>query len=197
MECWRRVSAVVLAAGASTRFGLPKQLLPVAGTTMIEHILNIVVATQVDEVVVVLGHSATQVAKHIPPGCRTVLNKDWEAGISSSIRAGLAAIDHQAEAALFVLADQPQVTSAAIERILQAYYGSTKPIVAPVYHGQRGTPVLFDRRLFPALKALRGDVGGREVMARLADEIATVEMESPEMFLDIDTAADYHRFLER
>jgi len=195
IECWRRVSAVVLAAGASKRFGLSKQLLPVAGTTMIEHILDAVIATSVDEVVVVLGYSASQIAEHIPPGCRAALNKDWETGISSSIRVGLEAIDPHAEAVLFVLADQPFVTSGALERILQAYYGSTKPIVAPVYQGQRGTPVLFDQRFFSALRALCGDVGGREVMARFANEVLDVEMQSPEMFLDIDTPTDYEKFL--
>ncbi len=197
IECWRRVSAIVLAAGASKRFGLPKQLLPIAGTTMIEHVLNVVMATSVNEVVVVLGHSAAQIAERIPSDCRTALNEAWEAGISSSIQVGLEAIARTAEAALLVLADQPYLTSGALERILQAYYGSTKPIVAPMYDGQRGTPVLFDRRLFSELRTLRGDVGGREVIARFAKEMTAVEMRSAEMFLDIDTPAEYEEFLAR
>jgi molybdenum cofactor cytidylyltransferase len=197
IECWRRVSAVVLAAGASKRFGRPKQLLPVAGTTMIEHVLNVVRASSVDEVVVVLGHCAAQVAGRIPPGCRTALNKDWEAGISSSIRVGLEAIDGKAVAALFVLADQPHINNEGIERILQAYYGSSKSIVVPAYRGQSGAPVLFDRRLFPALKALRGDVGGRQIIARYANQVLTVEMQSSDMFIDIDTPTDYDELRKR
>jgi molybdenum cofactor cytidylyltransferase len=197
IECWRRVSAVVLAAGASKRFGRPKQLLPIAGTTMIEHVLNVLRASSVDEVVVVLGHSAAQVAGRIPPGCRTVLNEDWEAGVSWSIRAGLEAIDDKAEAALFVLADQPHINSEAIERILQAYYGSIKSIVVPAYRGQSGAPVLFDRSLFSALKALRGDVGGRQIIARFADQVLTVEMQSSDMFIDIDTPSDYEELRKR
>jgi molybdenum cofactor cytidylyltransferase len=197
IECWRRVSAVVLAAGASKRFGRPKQLLPAAGTTMIEHVLNVVRASSVDEVVVVLGHSAAQVAGRIPPGCRTVLNEDWESGISSSIRAGLEAIDGKAEAALFVLADQPHINSEGIERILQAYYGSIKSIVVPAYRGVTGAPVLFDRRRFPALKALRGDVGGRQIIARSANQVLTVEMQASDMFIDIDTPTDYEELRKR
>jgi molybdenum cofactor cytidylyltransferase len=197
VECWRRVSAVVLAAGGSKRFGRTKQLLPLAGTTMIEHVLNVVLASSVDEVVVVVGHSASQVAGRIPPGCRTVLNKDWEAGISSSIRAGLEAIDDKAEAALFVLADQPHINSEAIERILHAYHGSAKSIVVPAYRGQSGAPVLFDRSLFSALKALRGDVGGRQIIARFPVQVLTVEMQSSAVLVDVDTPGDYEELRKR
>jgi len=213
VECWRRVSAIVLAAGASQRFGRPKQLLAVGGTTMIEHVLRTVRETSVDDVVVVLGHLAAQMTKYVPASCRTVLNKDWDAGISSSIRVGLQAIERRvapstgrssaaahrwpgtAQAALFVLADQPRLKSEDIEAILQAYYGTTKPIVIPVYQGQRGNPVLFDRRLFPALERLRGDVGGRDVVARFPDQVLDVQVPSRGIFSDIDTADDYERFL--
>nr|MBC7244320.1 putative selenium-dependent hydroxylase accessory protein YqeC [Chloroflexota bacterium] len=197
MECWRRVSAVVLAAGASKRFGMPKQLLPIAGKTMIEHVLDAVMATSVDEVIVVLGCSAEQITPCIPSACRTVWNEKWEAGMSSSICAGLEAIDRRSEAALFVLADQPLVTSSALERILLAYYRTTKPIVASSCEGRRSPPALFDRCLFPELKALHGDIGGRQVIARFEDKVVPVEVESPEICCDIDTDADYRRLLER
>ena len=193
VECWRRVSAAVLAGGGSKRLGRTKQLLPVSGTTMIEHVLHTVLDTSVDEVIVVLGHAAAEIAPHIPVGCRTVVNPDWQDGISSSIRAGLQAMDHRSEAALFVLADQPLLTSAALQRILYAYYGTTKAIVAPVYRGQRGAPALFDRRMFSALRSLNGDVGGHEVIQQFPHEVLPVEMEAAQMFLDVDTAADYEQ----
>jgi molybdenum cofactor cytidylyltransferase len=201
IECWRHVSAVVLAAGGSSRLGRPKQLLPVAGTsgtgrTMIEQVLHEVLGTHVDQVIVVLGHAAAEITPHIPAGCRTVLNPDWEAGISSSIRAGLEAVHRRAEAVLFVLADQPLLTGTALERILRAYYGTTKAIVAPVYRGQRGAPALFDRRLFPALRSLRGDVGGRKVIRQFPHEVLPVETDTPEIFLDVDTASDYEELLK-
>jgi molybdenum cofactor cytidylyltransferase len=124
-----------------------------------------------------------------------VVNEDWEAGLSSSIRVGLDAIDPAAHAALFVLADQPLINSKDVERILRAYYGSMRPIVVPTCRGQRGNPVLFDRHLFPALKDLRGDVGGRELVVRLEDEVLPVEMQSSDLFFDIDTPAAYEQFL--
>jgi len=194
-ECWRRVSAVVLAAGGSKRLGRPKQLLPLAGRTMIEQVLGTVMAVGVHEVIVVLGHAAAPIAEHMPSGCRLVLNPDWESGISSSLRAGLAAVDPRTEAALFVLADQPHMTAEAMTRIVRAYYGTTKSIVVPVHQGTRGNPVLFDRRHFGALEALSGDLGGREVIAACAGEVLPVEMESAELFLDIDTPEDYQGLL--
>lgn len=197
IECWRHVSAVVLAAGGSRRLGRPKQLLPVAGKTMIQHALDVVMSTSVDQVIVVLGHAAAEIAPHIPAGCQTVLNPDWEAGISSSIQTGLQAVQRQAEAVLFVLADQPLLTGTALERILCAYYGTTKAIVTPVHHGQRGAPALFDRSLFAALRSLSGDVGGREVIRQFAHEVLPVEMDAPEMFLDVDTASDYEELLKQ
>lgn len=195
VECWRRVSAVVLAAGAARRLGRPKQLLPVADSTMLERVLRTVMDTSTEEVIVVLGHAAAEIAPHVPASCRTVLNPDWEAGISSSIRSGLEAVDPRAEAVLFVLADQPLLTSVALERLLLAYYGTTKAIVAPVHEGQQGAPALFDRRLFAALRALQGDVGGRQVIKQFPHEVLPVELEA-DLFLDIDTAADYERLLK-
>ncbi len=193
-ECWRRVSAVVLAAGASKRLGFPKQLLDIGGSKMIEHVLRALRVTSVDEIMVVLGHEAAQVARYVPTWCEVVYNANWEEGIASSMRAGLGAMDRRAEAAIFILADQPNVGSQAIERILQAYYGTSRPIVVPAYQGQRGNPVLFDRCLFPVLETLQGDVGGRQVLARSVGQTLTVEMPSAEVFFDIDTAEDYHLF---
>jgi molybdenum cofactor cytidylyltransferase len=194
LECWRRVSAVVLAAGASKRLGSPKQLLDIAGSKMIERVLRALRGTSVDEIIVVLGYAAAQIARYVPAWCRVVQNANWEEGIASSIRTGLAAVDRRAEAAMFILADQPNVGSQAMERILHAYYGSSKPIVVPVYQGRRGNPVLFDRCLFPALETLQGDVGGRQVLARFVGKTLAVEMPSAEVFFDIDTAEDYDLF---
>lgn len=197
MESWRRVAAVVLAAGGSTRFGRPKQLLPLGESTLIEQVLGVVTAAGLDQVVVVLGSSAAQIAERIPAGCRIVVNPEWESGISSSIRAGLEGVALGVEAVLFVLADQPGITGAALRRIVRAYYATDQPIVVPTVRGQRGAPVLFDRRLFPELNALKGDVGGRQVLARHAHQVLEVEIESPDVFLDVDTPADYRRLLER
>jgi molybdenum cofactor cytidylyltransferase len=205
-ESWRRVAAVVLAAGASTRLGSPKQLLQVAGQTLIERVLKTVRASRVDDVVVVLGQHAETIREYVPAWCRTALNRDWADGISSSIRTGIESLeDHsiqpgapgKAEAALFVLVDQPFLRSQDIDLILQTYYGSQEAIVVPTHQGRYGNPVLFDQCLFPDLKRLRGDVGGRQLLAHFQDRLLTVEMPSADLFLDIDTPADYLDLLKR
>ncbi len=196
VECWRRVSAVVLAAGSATRFGTPKQLLPLEGTTLIERVLHTLHASGVFETIVVLGHAADRIAPHIPAWCQVAYNRHWMEGISSSIRAGLEAVSPAAQAMLLVQADQPRLRSEHIERILRAYYGTTHSIVAPFHQGQRGTPVLFDQRHFAALAKLRGDVGGRQIIAELRGELLAVELPSADPFLDIDTPSDYERLLE-
>jgi molybdenum cofactor cytidylyltransferase len=196
LESWRRVAAVVLAAGESRRLGRPKQLLRVGQTTMIEHVLRAVLGAHLDQVVVVLGSRAAEIAPHVTAGTQSVLNADWSSGISSSIRAGLSAVASTIEAALFVLADQPHLTSTTLERIVQAYYGTEKSIVVPACQGRRGSPVLFDRRHFDELKALHGDVGGRAVAQRHAECVLEVELETDETLTDIDTLADYESFLK-
>jgi molybdenum cofactor cytidylyltransferase len=193
-ERWRKVSAVVLAAGASTRFGSPKQLARVRGKVLLRHTLDALRPTGVDEVVVVLGHAADEIAAQVPKWCRTVLNVEWEQGISSSVRTGIEAMNHRSEAALFVLGDQPHVGRGTIEPILLAYYGSTHPIIVPTRCGRRGSPVLFDRQLFPMLEGLRGDIGGRQLLDARPEYVQTVELEDEDAFFDIDIPADLERY---
>ena len=196
LENWRRVAAVVLAAGESRRLGHPKQLLRVGKTTMIEQVLRTVIGAHLDQVVVVLGSHAEEIAPHVPAETQSILNADWGSGISSSICTGLSAVASPIEAALFVLADQPQLTHAALERIVQSYYSTDKSIVIPVYQGHRGSPALFDRRHFDELKVLCGDVGGRTVAQRHPDCVLEVELETDQSFVDIDTLTDYEMYLK-
>jgi molybdenum cofactor cytidylyltransferase len=196
-ECWRRVSAIVLAAGGSGRMGRIKQLLPVAGMPMLERIFRALAGTTVAEVIAVLGASAERIAPQIPSHCRTVLNPNWRSGLSTSLKAGLAASSPRSHAALFLLADQPLVSAALLERLLHAYYGTTQGIVAPRFRGQQGTPALFDRRLFPALELVSGDSGGREVIRALPEQIVWVDMDTPKELADIDTPEDYQKLNEQ
>jgi molybdenum cofactor cytidylyltransferase len=195
VACRRRVTAVVLAAGAAQRFGGLKQLLPVRGTTMLEHVIGQVRAAGVYEVVVVLGCHADRIARHVPDGCRIVRNVNWWEGLSSSVRAGLEAVCSSSGAALFVPADQPNLGAEVVGRILEAYYRTASAIVAPFYGQEHGAPVLFDRGLFGELTALEGDVGGRTVVARHRQDVYAVPVESQAVLLDVDTREDYERYV--
>jgi molybdenum cofactor cytidylyltransferase len=194
LECWRKTTAVVLAAGGAVRYGATKQLLTIGQTTMIEHVIAQLRGSWVDDVVVVVGHEAERVAQHVPSSCRVAVNEHWAEGISSSIRVGLGEIGADCEAVIFVLADQPNLDSQTVNRLLSGFYTSDKSIVVPTFSQARGTPVLFERSRFDDLAALSGDVGGRAVIARFPSEVKPVEVASPSVFLDVDTPEDYERY---
>jgi len=197
-EVHGRVAAVVLAAGGSSRLGggAAKQLLPwQPGGTLAGRAVDIArVAGAVDEVVVVVGHRAGEVQAALGERpVRVVVNAHWQAGQSSSVATGLAILGPEVSAALFVLADQPEVAPDVLNRLVERHRQTLAPVVTPVYQGgQRGNPVLFDRRTFPELLALEGDTGGRPLIQRYGSQVAQVEIAAP-LPQGIETMEDYRR----
>lgn len=192
-----KVAAIVLAAGASTRYGQPKQLLPVGDKTMLQYVVDIVLASPVDQTIVVLGHRASEIGATLKDGpADIVTNEEWEAGLSTSVQAGLRAVRPDAQAALFVLADQPAITPEIIAALLGRYQETGAPIVVPTYQGKRGNPVLFDRSLFAELMKVQDDQGGRQLIDVYGDKTEKVEVGSEAVLVDVDTETDYHRFKE-
>jgi len=189
-----RVAAVVLAAGASERFGQPKQLLPWAGSTLLSHVVDRALASQADPVVVVLGHQAEACRAALGDRPVTVVvNPDWAQGQSTSVRVGLAALPSGVGAVLFLLADQPGVTPAIINALIERHRSTLAPVVWPEYEGRRGNPVLFDRDTFRQLAQVTGDTGGRPVLQAHADRAQRVPVSDPGVLFDIDAPEDYSR----
>jgi molybdenum cofactor cytidylyltransferase len=199
-----KVAAIVLAAGASTRYGQPKQVLPVGGKTMLQHVVDVVLASPVDQTIVVLGHRADEIGASVRQGLPTaadksadiVTNEEWQAGLSTSVQAGLRAIRPDVQAALFVLADQPAITPGIIAALLGRYRETEASIVVPTYEGKRGNPALFDRSLFAELMEVRNDQGGRQLIDRYANRTEKVEVGSEAVLVDVDTEEDYQHFKE-
>lgn len=190
------ISGVVLAAGRSSRLGRPKQLLPLGGRPLLDHVLANAAASALDEVVLVLGHEAAAIAAAVGAwGQRVVLNADYAAGQSTSLRAGLGATDPRAEAALFLLGDQPGVGPAIIDALIDAYRAGGGSIVLPRYGGRVGNPVLFGRALFPELARLTGDEGARGVVRARAGEVVEVAVGAGPPPGDVDTEEDYTALL--
>ena len=188
------VSGVILAAGRSSRLGRPKQLLPLAGEPLLNHTLRHAAASGLDELVLVLGNAAASIAAAITDvGQRTVVNPDFAAGQSTSLRAGLAAVRPDAAAVLFLLSDQPTVTPSIIDAVIGAFATTRAPIIVPTYDGARGQPVLFARSLFPALAAVSGDEGARGVIRANAALVHTVSIPGLPLPPDVDTEDDYAR----
>lgn len=190
----KQIAAVILAAGASTRFGQPKQLLDWGGVPLLAHIADVALTAGLAPVVVVLGCQAKTV--HAALGTRpvqTVMNWRWEEGLSTSVQVGLAALPPETEAVIFLQCDQPLVTPDLLRALVACFEETGAAIVHPTHAGQRSTPVLFARRLFPELAAVSGDEGGRSLIARYAKDVATVEIADPDVLADVDTPADYER----
>ena len=186
------VAAIVLAAGESQRFGQPKQLLPVGGKTMLQHVVDIALDSPLEQVIVVLGCRAAEIRASIAGRpVQVVVNEKWKSGLSSSVRTGLSAVKPEVDAAVFVLADQPGVTAEIIAKLAERYQETRASIVVPTQRGQRGNPVLFARSLFAELMAVKGDQGGRRLIAEYVDELEEVEVQTEAIFMDIDTPDDY------
>jgi nicotine blue oxidoreductase len=160
--------AVVLAAGAATRFGSPKQRLLLPG------VLERVRASAVDDVVVVLG------AHDVDTDARTVLCEEWERGIGASLRCGLSALPATAEAAVVVLADGPRLAPGAVDRVIAAWKETGADVVAATYRGVRLHPVLLARAAWEHVP----DDGARELPALL---VPCDDLGAPG---DVDTPAD-------
>ena len=194
-ETQHRVAAIVLAAGGGTRMkGRIKQLLPWHGKTLIENAISFAASAHVAQTLVVLGANAAEIRtaiRHAP--ARVLLNRAWETGHASSIRVGLNALGREIDAAIFVNADQPFLTAEVIDRIVQHYYDTGARIVAPLYAGKRGSPVLFDRVHFAELSSLRGEEGGRELMVKYRSQVQTVEFVDARLALDVDTPEEYEQ----
>jgi molybdenum cofactor cytidylyltransferase len=190
-----RAAGIVLAAGGSQRFGQPKQLLTWRGRPFVRSVCETALAAGLDPVVAVLGaysHEVEVALADLPVSLAQ--NSHWAEGQSTSARAGLAALPPNAGAAVFLLADQPQVPPELIAALVERRSLTGHPLIAPLVDGRRGNPVLFGWETFAEFVNLSGDEGGRALFRRYdADYIPWLD---PAAALDVDTPADYARLLK-
>jgi len=191
------IAALVLAAGGSSRMGRPKQTLLLDGVPMLQRVLNTLRESNVGRVVVVLGGSAVEVRRHVRFDDElVVVNPSYSKGMSSSLRLGLKHVGTDADAVIIALGDQPFVHPATIDTLVSTYEGSRAPIVIPTHKGARGNPVLFDRRVFPQIAGIRGDIGAKHVVEENAADVLEVEVPDRGVLVDIDTPADLNRVMK-
>lgn len=184
---------VVLAAGASSRLGSPKQLLNYSGATLLQHAVEAAQSSDAAKVLVVLGAHA-DVIKHALniATVSTIVNAQWKDGMSSTIRCGLQTLvemNPQLEAVIFMVADQPFVSAELLNNLLDLHRKEQHSIVASKYGSTFGTPVLFSKHFFSELLQLTGDVGAKSLVRKYINEAAFVSF--PEGSIDIDTVEDY------
>ncbi len=186
----RSVAAIVLAAGRSTRMGGPNKLLEtISGKPLVRIAAEQALSSRASPVVVVSGHERARVEAALAGlDVRLVHNPDYPQGLSTSVRAGLAALPPESEAAIVCLGDMPQVTSALIDRLIAAFDPERNALVVlPTFDGKRGNPVLWSRRFFPELMALEGDVGARHLIGAYPEVVTEVPVENAAAMADIDT----------
>ena len=190
------ISALLLAAGKGERMGRAKQLLTLGGQRMIEAALGNLQKSRVDEIIVVLGFAAAEVRPFVEGKDRVavVMNPRFEEGMSTSIHEGMRALDTRTSGILIALADQPLIPPEVINRLIEDFATGTQGIVLPVYQDQQGHPVIFDRKQYEGkLLALRGDVGGREIVKNHPEDVLEVEVASRGIVMDIDAPEDYKK----
>jgi molybdenum cofactor cytidylyltransferase len=183
------VHVLVLAAGASTRLGQPKQLVSIGGRPALHIAMANAVAVAGNAVTVVIGANANVLTYLLAQSpVSSIVNRNWEEGMASSLRCGLAVVPASADAVMIVLGDQVCVTSDDLKRLLAAWSRQENDIAAATYERHVGVPAIFPRWCFPELAALRGDEGARKILQRNPDRIVRVPMSNAGF--DLDTPED-------
>lgn len=187
----KKYGIVLLAAGASTRLGQPKQLLAYKGRTLIQHMIHLVSDFQETEIRVVLGANFDEIIDHIDiTGEKVLFNEDWENGLSTSIKRGLLDLTSNfpdIAGVMFVLCDQPFVNNELLQKVFEAFE-KEKQIAACFYDGILGTPAMFDKSFFEEILALKGDKGAGMIIKQHRDITTIIPFEDGSK--DIDTFAD-------
>lgn len=193
------VSAVIPAAGMSTRMGQNKLLMSFKGKSLIAHAVDTLLASEVDEVVVVLGHEAEKVMEKLEgKQVKFVKNPNYREGLSTSVRAGVTAVSPMALAIMIYLADQPLLETRDVDRLIRAFAQArqlNKSIVVPFFHGQRGNPVILDTSYRDAILDVVGDVGCKRVIRRNPERVFVVEMEADHVVRDVDRIEEFEKLV--
>jgi len=194
----RRVAAVVLAAGLSTRMKDNKLLVQIDGQPLVRRVVRSIEASRARPIVVVTGHEHERVTAALAGvDCRIVYNCDFRSGLSTSLRAGVAAAA-ECDGAIILLGDMPVVSSFLIDKMTAAFDPDKgRAICVATYNSRRGNPVLFDRRFFPELLMISGDVGARDIVGKYPELVCEVESGNEGPLIDLDTSEDLEEFLRR
>jgi molybdenum cofactor cytidylyltransferase len=184
------VSILLLAAGASERFGKPKQLLLFGGCSLLRRTAEMASSSRARSVLVVLGYQMERMRKELVGlPVEVIVNRQWKEGMASSIRAGVQKLPPSTEAVLITVCDQPLISVEILNTIMSVYESDGKRLVASEYGGTLGVPALFHSEFYPHLLRLQGDKGAREIIYLHRSRAARVPF--PGGAIDIDKPADF------
>jgi molybdenum cofactor cytidylyltransferase len=190
----RNVGAVILAAGGSSRFGEPKQLLNFRGETLVRRAVRAAEEAQCDPVIVVVGQTGDAIRDELRATPAIVVeNAEWQCGLGTSIRSGLRECADSIDAVVLLACDQPLVDATLVAGLIAAREKTGKPIIASRYANTLGVPALFDRSCFDGLLALPDNAGAKALIAAWPNDIASIAFEDGA--IDVDTPADFQRLI--
>lgn len=193
-------AGIILAAGTSSRLGRPKQLLEIDGRTLLAKTVATTLASQLDRVVLVLGHESERIIAAMgemlnDQRISVTLNERYREGMSSSLQQGLLQVSGSFPSIMVILGDQPFLDHGTIDLLLAKFRDSDKDICVPCLKGRQGVPVILSSRFYKDIMSIRGDMGARNIVRENPECVLRVEIENPDCFLDIDSEEDLQRFL--
>ena len=193
----KNISGILLAAGLSTRMGEPKQLLPFGESTIVETVVDSMLGAKFEEIIVVVGHRSDEIQKQLGTRTiKTVFNPEYRDGMLTSAQAGVRALEGS-DAFALMLVDQPFITSALTDQVVDAYLQTRKGIAVPSYNYKRGHPVIFDYKYARDILALTPESGGvRTLFKKYSHDIHYVMVDTDSVLRDIDNPEDYKRALK-
>jgi molybdenum cofactor cytidylyltransferase len=193
-----KIEGIILAAGLSTRMGAPKLTLEIEGVPIIRHVVRAALESELHRVILVIGPSDSRLVEALGPVATDPLlsravNPSPQAGMSSSMRKGMESLDSEAAGVMILLGDQPGITGNIINKLIAAFRREHTKIIVPYVLGRRTTPVIFPATLFPELMEEAGDIGGRNVLKRHAEQVVEFEMGQEYDDTDLDTPEDLEK----
>jgi molybdenum cofactor cytidylyltransferase len=191
-------AGIILAAGESTRFGKPKQLLRLKNKYLIEWVLDAALGSRLKQIILVVGHEHQKILQALGtkaqnPRLQVVVNHQYKQGQSVSLQTGLLKIRDIFPSIMFLLGDQPMLKSETIDYLLDQFWSSDKDICVPAHRGERGNPTIFSQRFYQQLSQIKGDIGAREIIKNHPEHILDVELENPQCLIDVDTENDFKK----
>ena len=193
-----RTAGIILAAGESTRFGRPKQLLRLKDRCLIEWVLDVALDSELSRIILVLGYAHQRIQQALGKKLRHAklqleVNPHYQKGQSHSLQVGLSRIKNTFPAVMFLLADQPLVDAATINCLLDKFGSADKDICVPTFHGKRGNPSIFSQKFYKHIMEIKGDIGARQIVKTHPERVLEIEIKNPLFFLDVDTPADFEK----
>jgi molybdenum cofactor cytidylyltransferase len=194
----RKISAIILAAGYSSRMGALKPLLKLGDTTVLERVIGLFSGSGIKDVIVVVGHGASQTIPIAHEcGAQALMNRRFDQGMFSSVQEGVRALSPESQAFFMLPVDIPLVRPQTLKELLEAYYRGMAKIVFPAFLGKRGHPPLVDTRYRNEILSHSGEGGLRAVFRNHEDESIQIEVADEMILFDLDTPADYDAVVAR